>query len=72
MAGGQKAIIHHLAHFGGQGQETECIGHVTAAPTDNLSQRFLGMREFVDKSLITFSFFDRREVCPLNVFDQQE
>ena len=70
MTAGDFAFADHRPHLGRQSQQTQCVRHCRTGLDHALGNLLLRQSELLHQTLITFGFFDRVQVLPLQIFDQ--
>ena len=69
MSGGNLAALHHFQYAGRERQQSNRIGEMTSALSNNLGKIALSISKFLNQLIVTSSFFNLIEVGALNIFN---
>ena len=72
MTAGDFAFADHRTHLGRQSQQPQCICYRRTRLDHALRNLLLRQSKLLHQTLITFGFFDRVQVLPLQIFDQRQ
>ena len=70
VTAGDFAFADHRPHLVRQSQQTQCVRYRRTGLDHALGHLLLRQSELLHQTLITFGFFDRVQVLPLQIFDQ--